>query len=73
MGKNDAKQKLNGTIKIEIEDELFLAELGHIVTSGILYGKNKIFLTDNFYFAYPKQNLKAIIGFFENDKQKTND
>ena len=73
MGKNDAKQVLNGTVKIYVENELFLAELGHIITSGLIYGKHKIFLSDNFYFAYPSKNLKAIIGFFENDKNKTND
>ena len=35
-----------------------------------MYGKQKIFLKDNFYFLYPGANLKAMVGMrnAKNDK-----
>lgn len=63
MSGNEGKINYKGTITIELGNEKIYAELAHIYSSGIFFGKKKIVLKDNFYFYYPNQNMKAIVGF----------
>lgn len=63
MASNEAKITFKGTINIELGEEMIYAELAHIISQGILYGKKKMYLKDYFYFFYPERNMKAIVGF----------
>lgn len=63
---------LKGTIKIECKDDIFYAELGHIASTGLIYGKQKFFLKDNFYFLFPNANMKAVVGFGGDKHDKLN-
>lgn len=55
-----------GLITIELEGEKLYAKLANVNNSGVIYGKTKLKLNDNFYFYYPNENLKSLIEIGDN-------
>ena len=55
-----------GLAVIELGDDIIYAELAHIMNKGLMYGKRKLELSEDFYFYYPSAELKGQIQLGNN-------
>lgn len=67
LSANEFLMNYRGLVTIEFDKEIIYAELAHILSKGLMYGKRRVRLSEDFIFYYPSEKMKARITLGTND------